>query len=245
MKLFTFGEAAQKVRSELDLQEETFIGPDELVGYFNDAIHEAESEILKINEDYLLSYTTLSMVTGESLIDLPANIYAQKIRALIYINGSTQYSVKRIRGANKFDILTQIQQYGTSDDYRYIPINQTAGQQSKIQLVPTSREDGDYLTLWFIRSANRIPTAAELGTAPTDSNTDAQNNTVLDLPEAANFIFEFVKRKCLPKDGDPRVAEQDVVTERQRALMIETLTDQVPDDDDTILPDMDFYVSTS
>lgn len=241
MKLWTFGEVIQKVKSDLDLQEEIFITPDEMVGYVNEAIHEAESEILKINEDYFLTSVPVTLTVGQSIIPLPTNIYAQKIRGLIYSLGSVQYPVKRIRGASKFDILVMIQQYGPNDDYMYFPVNNTPGTQNQLLIAPNSRDNGPVLTLWFIRSANTVPTAADEGIKPTDPNNATQLGTILDIPEFTSFIIDFVKCKCMGKDTDPRFDAQVAAMEKQRSMMVQSLTEQTPDDDNQIPPDMSFY----
>lgn len=244
MKLWTFGEVNQKIRSDLDLQEEDFILPDEMVGYCNEAIHEAESEILKINEDYFLSSASLTLVVGTSLYSLPSSIYAQKIRGIMYVASSTDfYPVKRIRGGEKFDDIVSIQQTGQADDYRYLLMNSTAGAQSKIMIVPPARDAGALMTVWFIRSAQRVLQAAELTPAilPTDPNSAAQLATVLDIPEFTQFIIDFMKCRCLAKDSDPRYGDQVAAMENQRKMMIQTLTEQVPDDDNTNVMDLSFY----
>lgn len=248
MKIWTAQEVIQKIRADLDLQDELFITPDELVGYINEGIHEAESEILKISEDYFLKQTpptAMPMTVGQTIFELPLDIYGQKIRGLLYSNGSVQYAVKRIRGANKFEVQLMIQQYGPSDDYMYFLINANAGLQNQIQIAPASRDAGNFLTLWYIRSAQRIPTAAEVGIQPTSRNTTAQLNTALDIPEFATFIIDFAKCRCLGKDSDPRFEDQVATMEKQRAMMVNSLTGQTPDDDDCIVPDMYFYKYSS
>lgn len=241
MKIWSFGEVSQKINADLDLSEETFITPDELLGYVNEGIHEAESEVLKLNEDYFLKQAPISMVLGQTILDLPIDIYAQKIRGLIYSNGSVQYPIRRIRGASKFEILAMIQQFAPNDDYMYFPVNQNAGLQNQLLLAPASRDAGQFLTLWYIRSAQRIPTAAEIGTQPTAPYSVAQLNTALDIPEFSTFIIDFVKCRCLSKDGDSRFDAQVATMEKQRAMMVNSLTGQIPDDDDTVVPDMSFY----
>lgn len=248
MKLWTFAEVNQKVRADLDLQSEDFITPDEMVGYVNEAIHEAESEIMKINEDYFLQYGNLTLVLGGTILTLPADIYGQKIRGLMYSQGSVQYPIRRVRGGNKFQAVTMIDTYGLSDDYMYLLVNSTAGTQSKIRLTPPSREASTTnVTIWYIRSAQRIPQASELipTILPTAPNSAAQLATILDIPEFSTFIIDFTKCKCLMKETDPRLTEQAAIMESQRQMMIQTLTEQVPDDDNFILPDMSFYSESS
>lgn len=243
MKLWTYQEIIQKVKADLDLQEETFITPDEMVGYCNEGIHEAESEILKLNEDYFLNSAPLTLVAGTSQYNLPSGIYAQKVRGLQYANGSIIYPIKRIRGQSKFDILSMIQNFGPNDDYMYFPINPTAGVQSQILLAPTSRDSGAFVTIWYIRTANRIIQASECTPVilPTATNNATQLATVVDIPEFVFFIIDYMKLKCLLKDGDPRAADQLQVLANSKKMMVDTLTQQVPDDDDCIPLDLTFY----
>lgn len=245
MKLWTYQEVLQKITSDLDLQQQEFITPDEMVGYCNEAIQEAEREILKLNEDYFLAMSPLTLVQGQQDYDLPAGVFAQKIRSIQYVNGSLNYPIRRIRGQNKFDDLTMIQNFGPNDDYMYIIFNNVPGAQSKIRLYPTSREAGAFVSIWHIRTANRVQTAAEVGRTPTQPNSASQLDTVLDIPEFTTFVIDFMKAKCLAKDGDPRYTEQVAALENQRKMMVDTLTQQVPDDDDFIVPDMSFYNQSS
>lgn len=248
MRFWTFGQVNQKVRADLDLQDEVFITPDEMVGYVNDAIHEAESEIMKINEDYFLQTGFIALVLGQSIYPIPSDIYAQKIRRVVYNFGTLQYAIKRIRGANKFEIMAMINAYGLADDYMYILTNTTPGAQNQILISPPSRETSSQnVQLFYIRSAQRVLTAAEQSPPiqPTAANTTAQLNTLLDIPEFTTFIIDFVKYKCLLKDTDPRLPEQKGIMQSQRKMMVDTLTEQVPDDDNQIPADMSFYTHSS
>lgn len=241
MKLWTYREILQKITTDLDLQDQQFITPDEMVGYCNEAIQEAEREILKLNEDYFLAPAPLTLVAGQQDYDLPTGCYAQKIRSIQYLNGSINYPIRRIRGGAKFDDLTMIQQYGPNDDYMYILVNATAGAAAKLRLAPASRESGAFVTVWYIRNAQRVQTAAEVGIKPTDPNSTSQLDTVIDIPEFTTFVIDFMKAKCLAKDGDPRYSDQVAALENQRKMMVDTLTQQVPDDDDQVVADMSFY----
>lgn len=248
MKLYTFAEINQKVRADLDLQDESFITPDEMVGYVNEAIHEAESEIMDINEDYFLQTGFLALVLGQSIYALPTDIYGQKIRQIVYNFGSIQYAIKRIRGANKFEIMAMINQFGLMDDYMYILTNTTPGTQNQILISPPSRETSTTsVQLFYIRSAQRVKQASELSPPikPTDPNSAAQLATVIDIPEFFTFIIDFVKYKCLLKDTDPRLTDQQGIMQNQRKMMVDSLTEQVPDDDNQIPPDMGFYILSS
>lgn len=161
----TYAEARDKIQVDWDLQDETFITPNELIGYFNAGIKFAESEILKIDEDYFKTSTALPLVTGQSAYDYPPNIYAGKVRGLVYANGSIIYDILRMRRRNQFENLAFANQYSESDDYQWFPTNDGPGR-AKINLVPPSREtailspsgnDFAPVTLWYIRRANRVP----------------------------------------------------------------------------------------
>lgn len=163
MRIWTYGELADVVTKSLDIHEESFVEQDELVGYANAAIDEAEAEICKIHEDYLLTSSTLAMVNGEESISLPSNIYANKIRGLVYASGSTIYNVRRVRGEKIFldRALTNSNSSSTSR-YRYLITNASAVADRKLILVPPAKETAaSNLTLWYIRNANRIPLTSE------------------------------------------------------------------------------------
>lgn len=165
MKLWTYGQVRQKIEADMDLEDETFIKPNELAGYCNEAIDAAEAEIMKINEDYFLTRAYLAMNLGQTEFPLPDDMYAQKIRGLLYNDGSLLYGVKRIRGSLKFDILMNMNQFRPTDYYAYILMNGVQGAQSTIELVPPSREtaaaSAKRLTLYYIRNAKRVPLIGE------------------------------------------------------------------------------------
>ncbi len=90
---------------------------------------------------------------------------------------------------------------------------------------PTPNEtNSDRVTMWYIRNANRL----------------TGDDSVIDVPEFIHFILQFVKVKCLKKEGI--LTEDDKNDLRtQRKLMIDTLTEMVPDEDDTVPEDFTHY----
>lgn len=243
MKLFTYTEIETKVRKELDLQDEdNFIGNDEMAGFCNDAIDVAEAEIIKIHEDYLLTKSTISLVSGTKTYSLPSNIYAQKIREFIYVNGTRIYPIMRIRDPHKFYQKAEIDEFGTSEsEYVYILVNETEGTQDKISLSPTPTETGNYGELWYIRNANRIPMVGEdvNGTPATRSS---QLATVIDIPEWTPFIVSFMKMKCIEKEKDAqRYAAAEKFMQGKLKLMVDTLTEKVEDNQNEVPMDVTFY----
>lgn len=84
----------------------------------------------------------------------------------------------------------------------------------------------DRLIIWFIREA-AVPTVT----------TD-----VIDVPEYWNFVAQYVLVECLKKElGNPRIQTEGPKLEQLRTQMLETLANMVPDQNDEIEKDMDFY----
>lgn len=169
MKTWTYKEARDKILVDNDLQDQSFVTPNELIGYFNEGIEEAESEILKLDEDYLLTSFFLPLVAGQGAYDYPYNIYGYKLRGLEYSNGTQIYPIKKFRRKNKFDNLAYSAQFGSSDDYRWYHTSDAPGV-AKINLLPVARESAVVpplaspftpVTGWYIRHASRVPLLGE------------------------------------------------------------------------------------
>lgn len=226
MKIWTYSELDEKVRMDLDLEDEDMIQDAEMLGYCNEAIDEAEAEILKLNEDYFLTSDLLSLVSGTDAYDFPEDIYGQKIRALLYRNGSRRFPITRYRRSQKFEkILEDTINSATSQDYKWYPKNSTDDGYQMV-LVPVPAESGAYVTRWYIRNAARMTGA----------------NSQLDIPEFANFIIMYMKAMCLKKDnGNVLPPDAAAMLQQQRQMMIDTLTEQVDDDDTNVEGDFTHY----
>jgi len=343
VKIWTFGGMYDKVREDADLDEddpeEQFVSFSEMVGYFNEGLEAAESEVSNLDKDYFLTIDYLPSVAGQSEYDLPSNISADKIRGLVYSNGSVIYPIKRFRRLNKFEEIAFAKQYNSAEEYRYYLVNR-GPRDKKMVFVPPIREtsilppaSGSFTPIerWYIRNANKVPyvgdyvgkedllpedvniTDDELTVAPevpyvtgdklkfsvvgvnvlpagltagtvyyairvSDTRiklasslalaragtaidlTDQGSGffsmkvaateaiiraTVMDIPEAAVFIMEWVKANCLFKDGDPRLAGTVAKLENQRTMLVDTLKDRVPDDDNQVEADYSFYTEMS
>jgi hypothetical protein len=235
MRVWTYEEVRDRVLKDLDLEDEDFVQPDEMVGYCNEAIDEAEAEIHKIHEDYFLTSSAITMVANQATgYSLPADIYANKIRKLVYANGSVIYEVPRLRGTKIFQQIAEIAYAGSNEDYSYFLKNADADTGVKLFLTPVARESGAYLTLWYLRNANRVPLIADGSLAATEA-------AKIDIPEFVNFVIQWMKVRCYEKDMDPRLEAAISVLQQQRKMMVETLTGMVVDDDDTIPMDTSFY----
>lgn len=225
MRYWTWSEIKTKVEEDLDLQDETFIQPDELLGYANEAIKEAESEIHKLYEDYFLSSSPITLVSGTSEYAYPSNVYAMKIRRIIYQNGALIYRLDRIRNWQKFEKLTIMNMYqGGSGNYGWMTVNRTAGE-PKIILAPVPLENGQFLTVWYIRTANEL----------------VEDTDICDIPEFVYFVMQYMKVRCYEKEGHPNLPNAVAMLEAQREQMLSTLQDQTPDAADEIEADMSYY----
>lgn len=225
MKIWQYSELSTKVEQDLAIQEELFIPAPEMLGYFNEALDRAEQMILTLYEDYFLNKATLSLVANQEEYSLPSDIYAEKIRRVIYNSGSDLYTIERIRDWKKFEYYADINRYASSSRYRFMLYNPTAGQYKMI-LVPSSRETGPNVTIWYLRACARFSGAT----------TDP-----LDIPESANFIMQYVKVRCMEKEGHFALdkAVSDLAIEKE--LLESTLANMVPDANNEIEMDTTVY----
>ena len=230
MDYTTFSVIKAKVREDLGLEQETFVSDTELMRYCNEAIDDCESTILTTYEDYFLDYANIALVSGTSLYSLPSNIYATKIRGIVYNDGSLTYEIKRLRpraNYNRFvEIANAVNNANTDDDYKYIIVNRTATAGVQLKLVPAAQEtSSDHVEVWFIRNANKI-------TAESD---------YCDIPEFISFIYQFIKCKCYEKEGHPNLEVAMIERERLRKEMVETLSNMIIDENTEIDKDITFY----
>lgn len=228
MLVQTFGDLRDKIARELDLEDEAFIVADEMLGYYNDAVDDAEAEILGIYEDYFLTSALLPLETGVATYSLPADIYANKIRRVIYSRGTIIYEILRVRDWKKFLKKAVIDAYsGLNDCYQYMLQNVSADDGVQLVLVPPSAETSEEnVRLWYIRNANR---------ATGDSDK-------CDIPEFTSFITAHMRCSVRRKEFNGDVPQADIMElERQRKLMIDTLTTMVPDDQTEIEQDLTHY----
>lgn len=226
---WTYAMIKAKVEQDLALEDEVFIEPDEMLGYVNEAIDEAEAEIHSLYEDYFLKRAPLTLVNGQEEYDLPEDIYANKIRRLIYKNGSDVYKITRLRDWKKFENYAIESVNNSSTIYAYFIINQNPGE-SKILLTPPAKVDGAYVTIWYIRNANRL----------------VDDDDICDIPEFINFVLQYTKVRCYEKEaGHPNMQKAMQDLEQQRLQMTGTLAQMVPDGDNEIEADFSVYEEMS
>lgn len=209
-----------RVKRELDTEDEDFISEPELEGYIRKAINSAENLILTLNEDYFLAKPhTIVLQSGVTEYALPSGIYANKIRKLIYDQGSLdRYLVKRIK---KIEDTSSIELF---DDYKYLITNDPVDG-FRINIYPTPQASGEILKLWFLRNVNE----------------PVLDTDVVDLPEAINYICQYVKDECVKKERMTPDAPKSPALQEEERLLVEALTDRMPDEDNEIEPDLSFY----
>lgn len=218
-----------KVERDLDLQSEVFVDDVELLAYANEAIREAEAEIHDIYEDYFLSKAALTFVTNQEEYNLPADLYAHKIRRIIYKNGSKVYTIDRIKDWRKFEEYALENINKSSTTYNYFLLNSVPGS-PQILLSPPGKENGAFATIWYLRKANRL-------VALTD---------ICDIPEFINFVIQYIKVRVNEKEqGNPNLAKSITDLEQQRAQMTSTLSSMVPDAMNDLEPDLQLYTEMS
>lgn len=223
-KYWTLTQIREKIKRDLDLQAEDFVRPSELTDYINEAIDEAEAEIHSTYEDYFLTRHTLTLVANQEAYDLPTNIYGHKIRGVIYNNSSSIYRVRRARDWRKFEKYAIAKEFETSDLYEYFIVNESTGE-PKLILVPRARDAGDFITVWYIRQANRL-----------EADSD-----ICDIPEFYNFIFQYVKVRVYEKEMHPNAPQARMDLQQQRQLMVGTLQTAQPDAENKMELDMSYY----
>lgn len=209
-----------KVRKEAGMEEEQWVSDEELVQYINDGIDEAEAEIHTIYEDYFLASETLPLVAGTQSYDLPEDIYANKIRKIVYSSGQKSYVIARIQN------IVDAYDNTVGNFYRYY-ITNTADDGRQINFVPVPNESNPTaVKIWYLRQAAVLE--------------DADDEC--DIPEFSIFVVNYAKVKCIEKDlGNPMLEKCVMNLEASRQKMIETLKLMVPDDDNFMLGDLSFY----
>lgn len=222
---WTWGQIKAKVERDLDLEGESFITADEMLGYANEAIDEVERQIHALCEDYFLTRAPLTLVSGQENYALPANIYAMKIRALVYRSGTNVWKLERLRDWHKFEHY-EVEQTGQSGQaqYGFMIVNTTPGA-PEILLAPTPNESGAFLQLWYIRNANAL----------------VDDTSVCDIPEAVNYIMQYIKTRCYEKEQNPMLQKAVSDLEVEKQTTIATLSHMIVDNSNEIEPDTRLY----
>lgn len=223
MSFATYGDIRAKVEADLDMEDETFVKPEEMLGYCKDAIHEAEVIINALCADYFLAEpATINLVAGQEEYDLPSDIFVDKIRRIVYYNGNELYNIRRQRRHNSFRDIEDIQ---NNESYTYQILNGSSpGRRIHFYPTPQASETGT-VKVWYIRNAN-LPS----------TDTD-----IIDINEFRSFIEKAMKMYCMAKEGHPNLDMAVREYEAEKEAMDKTLRDRVPDEDTQVEQDHTYY----
>lgn len=229
----TYANMKLKLQRDLDLEGEDFIQDTELLALFNDAIRECEAHIHKLGLDdtYFLDYDTVNMVTGVAEYDLPENIYLNKFKGCVYNNNDRVFYVDEMRSSQRLLEKAIIDNESVNDPvYQYFLRNSTAADGTKWVLHPAAKETASYITRWYIRKV-----------APLTAST-----SICDVPDVClNFIYAYVAWRVWGKEGDARAADAKNERDMQKTLMLDTLSEMVPDEEKEIEIDTSIYEEMS
>jgi hypothetical protein len=339
-RYWTLTELLDKIKDDLDLQEEVFVDDAELTAHINEAIDRAEQEVHALYEDYFLTDTAIHLVAGVEKYDLPDGIYAHKIRRLIFEKGSQIYRVRRMGDWKKFERKAIENVNNTSTLYEWFLVNDNVAT-PQVHIIPPSIDTsysatfsassnsmvftddggqvtatvpvgsygtytdpaavaaiieaamnavstnlftvvynfqqrkflvtntdgavfsldwsvttnsirglmgfngtdktgllaytGDFavapgrITLWYLRNANRLVNGTD----------------VLDVPEAANYVLQYVKVRVYEKEHNPMLQFAQQRLDREREMLVGILAAMVPDAENEIEPDFTMYEEMS
>lgn len=221
----TLAQLRSRVRTNLDLLDEPAVTDSEIDSYLNEGIDVIEAKILGLYEDYFLKRgTAISLVAGQAEYDYPADLWGNKLRALIYRSGTTVHEIPR-QGPqlmNSFleSELAEAQGSGTPETMSYRPLN------SSFRLSPPpGSNEASVLIPWYIRQA--LPLSADADEC--------------DIPEWEHVAVAYAEHKItLNKPGLGDKASSALNLEALTSLMEESLANRVPDQWDLV----DFDTST-
>ena len=225
-----YADLKEEVLQEADMEAEEFVQDTEILAYFNDGVREAVAIIQKmgLEDDYFNNSATYSLTSGQTTLDLPADIYAAKITGLTYATPTKVYPIKRLKGKNKSVVKQQILQGPSGADQRYMYdiVNSDPTTGFKLRLYPASYETTtNCIVMDYIRTATTI----------------AADTDLVDIPEFYSFIKAFVKYKLFDKENSPKSAETKADYLKETALMVDTLREMTPDSDNEIEGDYSHY----
>jgi hypothetical protein len=218
----------QQVKDDLDLNEEIFVEDSDLNRWINDAIETAEAEIHTLYEDYFLDRTVYTLTAGVRELDFPADIYASKVRKLLFKESLTSpntaaHEVKREKNLIEAEGRDIYEYQSATPTLTWVETNNSVDGR-KIRLYPEQGRAG-YLVMYYIRNANRLVDDAD----------------VCDIDEFSRFIIQHTKTQAYLKDGDPRAEESKTLEEQLKAQMVATLSNRTPDNNDEIRLDLAHY----
>lgn len=225
----TYGNMKAKIERDLDTEDEDFVQEAELLEYFNDAQRECEAHIHKLGlEDiYFKTSDTPSLVTSTSSYSMPSDIYLNKILKCVYNDGNRVFEVKKLKGRTRYLDKALIENSTVSQPiYQYDITNASAALGTKWVLTPASQETSTNIERHYIRKVAALE----------------DDDSICDVPDVClNFIYAYVSWRIWGKEGDARATDAKDEMLRQQGLMLETLSEMTPDDNNDVEMDGSIY----
>ena len=222
----TLKQIRDKVIDDLDLYEETFVDDAELDNLINEGIKKVEAIIHTLYEDYFLATSTIVLAQDQNLYDFPVDMYANKLRTLIYSDGSVSYEIKRVtdlQAAIAYDLVDDIT---SRETMRWYPMNNSADGR-KVRIFPKTADTGS-MEMWYIRRAKQL----------------VDDTDISDIPEFIHVVEYSVKAQVLFKDGDPRATDMAGLEREAVSAMTQTLSDMVVDNNNEVEGDYSHYMES-
>jgi hypothetical protein len=221
-----------QIQRELDIEDEEFVQPQELIEYFNSAIRLVESEIVKmgLRDNYLRSEAYISTVSGQQDYTLPADIIDAKIRKLVYRENNTIYTLKPLKTEQAYEAEDTLNLYTSSDYYYYMVYK--VGFEYKLRLVPKPvRSVTNAIRIIYWKDLNRYTVDAD----------------ECDVPEICyEYIMSYVRLRVYLKEPNASAGGEQQMLASLLELMRETLQGQVADPEmDLIDQDLSHYGESS
>ena len=184
--------------------------------------------IHNLYEDYFLVETDpIAMVTGTFKYNYPSDIYANKIRKIIFMDGlgsdARVHIIKRLKSLDAAKSIDLIYSDVSDPLLSWIPIN-TAAEGRKIRIFPNSGRTG-YMSIFYIRNAKQL----------------VLDTDVCDIDEFEEYPILYGKLQAFMKDGDPRASDVKQLLDEMEADMTLTLSEMSPDKDTELEADVSHY----
>jgi len=227
-----YKEAREKLERDLDIQNEDFISSEELIALFNDAITEAEGVIHKlgVEDEYFFKIDTIPTAEGDTEITLPCDLYQNKIRGLAYReSGTRRYKIQFYRKRNKLINIMDDESVGdVGQDHKAYIQHPDADSGYILNVVPAIRiTSQDAMRIAYIRQCSRV----------------TSDSSIIDVPHM-QFIYAHVAAKVKLKEKT--LEDADILQLRnEKQNMINFLTNQIVDDEDTVEMDLSIYEEMS
>lgn len=199
--------------------------------YINKAVRAAHRKIVRLYEDYFLASTTVTISADQDEIDFPSDLYANKLRSLIYFDGSvgsssvvSEFSLVK----NLSSVLAGNLLYGdleTQAYHRYWMPSDESVSDRKIKLFPQKGQAGNVLISYIRRPV-----------------TMAADTDICPILEFSDYVLQKAKELALETDSDPRYTETVAKLQELEQEMLDTLSNRtITDDSSEVSQDLSFY----